>query len=84
MLTTFAQPGGIVTDEAYDFIKSAILERIARTAPFDGALLDLHGAMVTESHEDAEATCSKPSASSSERRPPSSSPSTFTATSPTR
>jgi len=31
-----------------------LLERLDQARPFDGVLLDLHGAMVTEQHEDAE------------------------------
>ena len=33
---------------------SWFLERLDQAKPFDGVLLDLHGAMVAEHHEDAE------------------------------
>ncbi|MEM1299376.1 MAG: M81 family metallopeptidase, partial [Pseudomonadota bacterium] len=49
-----AEPGGYVTDEAFDRIAGEILDGIARAGPLDGVYLDLHGAMVTESHEDGE------------------------------
>jgi microcystin degradation protein MlrC len=48
-----APPSGPVEDEAYRRITNAICEAAAR-GPFDGILLDLHGAMVTESLEDGE------------------------------
>jgi microcystin degradation protein MlrC len=47
-------PSGIVTDAAFEAISSIILDAVDAKAPVDGALLHLHGAMVAESHEDAE------------------------------
>jgi microcystin degradation protein MlrC len=47
-------PSGIVADAAFDEIAGMILDAAAAKAPIDGALLHLHGAMVAESHEDAE------------------------------
>jgi microcystin degradation protein MlrC len=47
-------PSGIVTDDAFEQIAGMILGAVDAKAPIDGALLHLHGAMVTESHEDAE------------------------------
>ncbi len=47
-------PSGIVTDEAFEQISGMILDAVATKGPIDGALLHLHGAMVAESHEDAE------------------------------
>lgn len=47
-----AWPSGPVEDAAFDHIAGLICEAVA--AGCDGVLLDLHGAMVTESHEDGE------------------------------
>jgi len=46
-----APPSGPVDNEAYEYIVSKICESAAGC---DALLLDLHGAMVTESHEDGE------------------------------
>jgi microcystin degradation protein MlrC len=48
-----AMPSGPVQDRAYEALAGAILEALGRGG-FDGALLDLHGAMVTESEPDGE------------------------------
>src|SRR5258708_6223195 len=48
-----AAPSGPVEDAAYQHMTDAICEAIARGG-FDGIMLDLHGAMVTQSHEDGE------------------------------
>lgn len=47
-----AMPAGPVTAEAYDRLNGAILEEVARGC--DVALLDLHGAMVSETEPDGE------------------------------
>ena len=47
-------PSGIVTDEAFETITAMILDAVDVKGPIDGALLHLHGAMVSERHEDAE------------------------------
>ena len=47
-------PSGIVTDDAFEQIAGMILETADTKGPVDGALLYLHGAMVTKAHEDAE------------------------------
>src|ERR1700736_4119654 len=47
-------PSGIVTDEAFKTIAAMILDAVDMKGPIDGVLLHLHGAMVSESHEDAE------------------------------
>src|SRR6201987_2809468 len=47
-------PSGIVTDAAFETISAMILDAIGTKGPIDGVLLHLHGAMVSESHEDAE------------------------------
>jgi microcystin degradation protein MlrC len=53
-----AWPSGPVDDEAYQRITSLILDQV-RSGGFDGILLDLHGAMVTQSLEDGEGTLLK-------------------------
>lgn len=47
-----AAPSGPVHDAAYEHMVETILEAVS--AGCDACLLDLHGAMVTESHEDGE------------------------------
>ncbi len=54
LLWTFATPGGIVTGDAYRFLKDLLRQRLRSAGPFDGLLLDLHGAMVAEGVEDVE------------------------------
>ena len=48
-----ASPSGPVEDAAYKHITDTICEAAARGG-FDGIMLDLHGAMVTENLEDGE------------------------------
>ena len=48
-----ASPSGTVPDATYDAIVAPILDAV-RQGGWDGILLDLHGAMVTASHEDGE------------------------------
>jgi len=55
VLWTFAEPGGYVTDDAFDRISGMIVDGIRKAGDIDGVYLDLHGAMVTQSHEDGEA-----------------------------
>ncbi len=50
-----AWPSGPVEDSAYEAMTAAILGAVQRGG-YDGILLDLHGAMVTRSHEDGEGT----------------------------
>jgi microcystin degradation protein MlrC len=47
-------PSGIVSDDAFEAIAGLILGAVDTKGPIDGVLLHLHGAMVTDSHEDAE------------------------------
>ncbi len=47
-----AWPSGPVEDSAFDYIAERICAAVAKGC--DAILLDLHGAMVTESHEDGE------------------------------
>ena len=46
-----APPSGPVENEAYSYMCDAIVELAGRV---DGLLLDLHGAMTTQSHDDGE------------------------------
>ena len=53
VIAAHAAPSGPVHDEAYDVMASTIVEALAKGG-YDGILLDLHGAMVTQSFEDGE------------------------------
>ena len=55
LLWSFATPSRRVEQDAYETLKSEFLDRLAGTGEIDGVALDLHGAMVTEEIEDAEA-----------------------------
>ena len=54
LLCARAQPSGLVEEAAFETMLRWFLERLGNAKPFDGVLLDLHGAMVAEHHEDAE------------------------------
>ncbi len=49
-----ATPAAHVTEEAFEHILGAILDDLRAALPVDAVYLDLHGAMVSESHEDGE------------------------------
>lgn len=49
-----APPSAHVTDEAFETVAGMLQEDLRAAGPLDGVYLDLHGAMVTESHEDGE------------------------------
>jgi microcystin degradation protein MlrC len=49
-----AIPGGLVSQEAYEYFTGHILEGIQAAGQIDGILLHLHGAMVTEQVDDGE------------------------------
>ena len=49
-----ATSSGKVTQEAWDYLSGAVLTALERDGPFDGILLALHGAMVTEKFDDGE------------------------------
>lgn len=51
---TAPQPGGVVTDDAFERICPLLLDPLRGTR-VDAVFIELHGAMVTESHDDAEA-----------------------------
>ncbi len=49
-----AEPSGPVTDDAFVRIRSMILQGLTDAGLIDGLYMDLHGAMVTETHNDGE------------------------------
>src|SRR6185312_5683065 len=49
-----ANPSGIVTRGAFDELCAMTVGAARGQGPIDGVLLHLHGAMVSEDHEDAE------------------------------
>ena len=49
-----ASPSGPVTKEVYELGTSSICSMVQKQGPFDGVLLALHGAMVTELTDDGE------------------------------
>lgn len=55
LLWSFATPSRKVEQNAYDTLKSEFLDLLSGVGEIDGVVLDLHGAMVTEDIEDAEA-----------------------------
>ena len=54
LLVTKAQPAGLVEQAAFDEMLGLFLNRLAAAGKIDGVALDLHGAMATDEHEDAE------------------------------
>ena len=54
LLWCSAVPCAHVTDDAFERIAGMIVEDLRRADPLDGVLLDLHGAMVTETLDDGE------------------------------
>ena len=49
-----ATPSGPVTAEVYEFAVKHITDAIKKHAPIDGVLLNSHGAMVADGHDDGE------------------------------
>src|SRR5512147_418300 len=49
-----ASPSAHVTTEAFERIVGELVKRLQAIGPVDGVYLDLHGAMVTEAHDDGE------------------------------
>jgi microcystin degradation protein MlrC len=49
-----ASPSAHVTSEAFERIVGELVARLQAAGPVDGVYLDLHGAMVTEAHDDGE------------------------------
>jgi microcystin degradation protein MlrC len=54
LLCAHAQPAGVVEQTAFDTLLETLLTRLRAVLPVDGVLLDLHGAMVADRHDDAE------------------------------
>ncbi|MEM7526211.1 MAG: M81 family metallopeptidase [Pseudomonadota bacterium] len=54
LLWCAAEPAAHVEDAVFERVLGMMLEGLATAGPVDGLYLDLHGAMVTESHEDGE------------------------------
>lgn len=58
LLRASAFPGGLIPRKDYDAMKGELLQRLseseAKDGPVDGALLDLHGAMVIEGIDDGD------------------------------
>lgn len=54
ILWTSAEPSGPVTDHAFDAITDWIIDGLKAAEPIDGLFLDLHGAMISASHDDGE------------------------------
>ncbi len=55
LIWTFAEPAGYVTDEAFNQVSQLLIQSLENAHELDGVYLDLHGAMVTQSHADGEA-----------------------------
>ncbi|MCA9860128.1 MAG: M81 family metallopeptidase [Thermomicrobiales bacterium] len=53
VVATSAIPGGVVADRVFESVVGAIETALAAERP-DAIVLDLHGAMVTESHDDGD------------------------------
>ena len=49
-----ASPSAHVTSDAFERIVGELVARLKAAGPVDGVYLDLHGAMVTEAHDDGE------------------------------
>src|SRR5665647_3030473 len=54
ILSCGASPSAHVTEDAFERIVKAMLDRIKAAGPLDAVYLDLHGAMVTEHLDDGE------------------------------
>lgn len=53
-VAAFANPSGLVADEAFEFLAGELTDGIRAAGKLDGVLLALHGSMVTYSLEDPE------------------------------
>jgi microcystin degradation protein MlrC len=49
-----ASPSAQVTTDAFERIIGGLISQLKKSLPVDGVYLDLHGAMVTEAHDDGE------------------------------
>src|SRR5918995_689938 len=55
ILATFAMSGGKVTTATYQILLDELLTGLREFGPFDGVLLALHGAMVSDEDDDPDA-----------------------------
>jgi microcystin degradation protein MlrC len=53
-ISAAASPSAHVTTDAFERVMKEMVDGIANTGPIDAVYLDLHGAMVTEAHDDGE------------------------------
>jgi microcystin degradation protein MlrC len=53
-LMAWGIPSGAVTEEAFEHLSAALIERLKSAEPVDGVLLSLHGAMVSDKYPDAD------------------------------
>jgi microcystin degradation protein MlrC len=53
-LMAWGMPSGTVTAEAFETLTGQLVRRLVQSAPLDGVLLSLHGAMVSEEFSDAD------------------------------
>lgn len=53
-LHAWAQPAGITTRPAYEFMRDRILDDLRAARSIDAVLLSLHGAMIAEGYDDCE------------------------------
>lgn len=53
-ISAAASPSAHVTTDAFERVMKDMVDGIAKAGPIDAVYLDLHGAMVTEAHDDGE------------------------------
>src|SRR5579872_6026780 len=53
-LSAWGMPSGALTTETFKILCGSLISRLQESAPLDGVLLSLHGAMVAESYPDAD------------------------------
>ncbi|QND54885.1 M81 family metallopeptidase (plasmid) [Phyllobacterium sp. 628] len=51
---TWAEPGGLLQQQAYEELRDEILGQLRAAMPVDGVILGLHGAMVAQGYDDCE------------------------------
>ncbi|KAA9164934.1 M81 family metallopeptidase [Amycolatopsis acidicola] len=55
LLAAFVTPTGVITGEAFESLVGEMIERLEDQGPWDGVLLNVHGAAVSEHFPDADA-----------------------------
>jgi microcystin degradation protein MlrC len=53
-IAAWGMPAGPLTNEAFETLSDFLISRLRQAMPFDGVLLSLHGAMVSETFPDAD------------------------------